>query len=146
MCHYIAKDFFTWSDVTQQQNLYLGSCLKHLSVAFIWKLQNVIVQLFLKFPCDVTTTPHHLQKFPLSTTLLDLLLLTYPSVYFNSSQFYLIDTRTPLWNSSLFSSTLTHNLFFIFWRSSGASNLSALPKISPSSLTNNHNSSFNSRK
>ncbi|CAB1347388.1 unnamed protein product, partial [Coregonus sp. 'balchen'] len=28
---------------------------------------------------------------------------------------------------------------------SGASNLSALPKISPSSLTNNHNSSFNSR-
>uniref|UniRef100_A0A4W6FKA4 Ubiquitin carboxyl-terminal hydrolase n=1 Tax=Lates calcarifer TaxID=8187 RepID=A0A4W6FKA4_LATCA len=30
-------------------------------------------------------------------------------------------------------------------RSSGASNLSALPKISPSSLTNNHNSSFNSR-
>ncbi|CAG5927691.1 unnamed protein product [Menidia menidia] len=31
-------------------------------------------------------------------------------------------------------------------KSSGASNLSALPKISPSSLTNNHNSSFNSRK
>ncbi|XP_068442331.1 ubiquitin carboxyl-terminal hydrolase 15-like isoform X8 [Clinocottus analis] len=30
-------------------------------------------------------------------------------------------------------------------KSSGASNLSALPKISPSSLTNNHNSSFNSR-
>ncbi|KAL0962772.1 hypothetical protein UPYG_G00345140 [Umbra pygmaea] len=29
--------------------------------------------------------------------------------------------------------------------SSGASNLSALPKTSPSSLTNNHNSSFNSR-
>uniref|UniRef100_A0A3Q1HYF7 Ubiquitin carboxyl-terminal hydrolase n=1 Tax=Anabas testudineus TaxID=64144 RepID=A0A3Q1HYF7_ANATE len=29
--------------------------------------------------------------------------------------------------------------------SSGASNLSALPKISPSSLANNHNSSFNSR-
>uniref|UniRef100_A0A8C6USH0 Ubiquitin carboxyl-terminal hydrolase 15 n=1 Tax=Neogobius melanostomus TaxID=47308 RepID=A0A8C6USH0_9GOBI len=32
-----------------------------------------------------------------------------------------------------------------FIGSSGASNLSALPKISPSSLTNNHNSSFNSR-
>ncbi|XP_033968376.1 ubiquitin carboxyl-terminal hydrolase 15-like isoform X3 [Pseudochaenichthys georgianus] len=30
-------------------------------------------------------------------------------------------------------------------KSSGASNLCALPKISPSSLTNNHNSSFNSR-
>uniref|UniRef100_A0A4W5KBL9 Ubiquitin carboxyl-terminal hydrolase n=1 Tax=Hucho hucho TaxID=62062 RepID=A0A4W5KBL9_9TELE len=30
-------------------------------------------------------------------------------------------------------------------KSSGASNLSALPKISPSSLPNNHNSSFNSR-
>ncbi|XP_017349694.1 ubiquitin carboxyl-terminal hydrolase 15 isoform X1 [Ictalurus punctatus] len=30
-------------------------------------------------------------------------------------------------------------------KSSGASNLSALPKISPSSLTNNHNSSFSSR-
>uniref|UniRef100_A0A3B3DM78 Ubiquitin carboxyl-terminal hydrolase 15 n=4 Tax=Oryzias melastigma TaxID=30732 RepID=A0A3B3DM78_ORYME len=30
-------------------------------------------------------------------------------------------------------------------KSSGASNLSALPKISPSSLTNSHNSSFNSR-
>ncbi|XP_029016815.1 ubiquitin carboxyl-terminal hydrolase 15-like isoform X1 [Betta splendens] len=30
-------------------------------------------------------------------------------------------------------------------KSSGASNLSALPKISPSSITNNHNSSFNSR-
>lgn len=44
--------------------------------------------------------------------LLDFLLLAYPSVYFNSSQFYLIDTLAPFWNSSLFS--LTHDLFFIF--------------------------------
>lgn len=134
----------------------LGGCLKRLSIASSLEIAKLscVTLFFLKFPCYVTTAPHHLQKKFLSLWLcLRLPLFAWPSVadislyiYFDSSQFYLIDTHTPFWNSALFSSTLTHDLFFIFWRSSGASNLSALPKISPSSLTNNHNSSFNSRK
>lgn len=107
--------------------------------------------------CKVSLLCHYStsssSKIPLSLRLclrlpllLDLLLLTYPSVLF---QFIPVlfnwHSRTSL-EQLLISSPLTHDLFFIFWRSSGASNLSALPKISPSSLTNNHNSSFNSRK
>lgn len=37
--------------------------------------------------------------------LLDFLLLAYPSIYFNSSQFYLIDTRTFLEQLLIFSNS-----------------------------------------
>lgn len=144
-CHHRSRNFTSCCDIRDlifvQIKNHQNSSLGHLSgLSFCEKLSDCSY--------SVTALRHLFQSFPPcslpQTILLWFWLPTHPYIYFNPFQFYLVDTLAPSWNDSLFS--LTHDLFFIFWRSSGASNLSALPKISPSSLTNNHNSSFNSRK
>lgn len=109
--HCFAKDFYTWSEVTQHKNSLSGQRIWNtFQLPFFGTCKIELCYPFSSFPA-----PHHLQKFPLSMTLPQTATFAWPFVADISRCLFQFISVLFNWHSHTFSGTAPYFLYSNSW-------------------------------